>query len=286
MRKLLYFAAVFFSITVYKFEGFGEVRKVGGTWQNEILNKYSEHKESDSYFKKCNFLAGKLGEVDTDCVKHEGGGVIWGDSHAAAISMGIREVFPEIALNQLTTSGCRISFEYKSMPTFREEQCYASNGYAMKVILDKQPELVIVAQEKLHSKVDFLQLFGFMEAAGVQKLIVLGPVPQWRPSLPLAVAKSGGKIRFLESTFLDQTILEENEIASAMVEELRLGFDLEVVYVDLIGFFCAQKSDSYEHIRCNIWADFEESELIIFDYGHLTLQGSILVSDRILRAVI
>jgi hypothetical protein len=275
MKIVIYFISVLLSVSIYFSDGFRAYREISTTWQDNILTKYANYDPHDQYFSKCNLLSGTIGHYDKTCINERETDIfLWGDSHAAALSPGLREKFSDKIISQITTSGCRISFGKDDVDTFRSKQCSRSNHIAFNAIREIGPQVVIIAQEKEHSLIDLNYLVSSLESFGVKKLVIVGPVPQWRPSLPLAVVQFNEKPTYLVSKYFDRKIDKENNLMREKVSLFRKNKKMEVEYIDLISHFCRSGASNDEDYKCNVWTTPERNDLIIFDYGHLTQQGS------------
>lgn len=106
-----------------------------------------------------------------------------GDSHAQALSYGIRKhLRPQFDFYQIASSGCQphIGADTSSNGQIKVA-CDKSNDKAIAEISRLKPSLVIMAQHYDHDKNDYGKIINYLISAGVKKIIILGPVPQWRP---------------------------------------------------------------------------------------------------------
>jgi len=79
---------------------------------------------------------------------------------------------------------------------------------------------------------------------------------------------------YLVSKYFDRKIDKENNLMREKVSLFRKNKKMEVEYIDLISHFCRSGASNDEDYKCNVWTTPERNDLIIFDYGHLTQQGS------------
>ena len=112
---------------------------------------------------------------------------LWGDSHAQAWSPGLTSILPAgVSLAQVATSLCRPSFTPidTEVPGGR---CIRANEFAIAKIRELQPEVLILAQAGGHEATDWDALAAEAHRIGVKRVVVIGPVPMWIPSLPEVV---------------------------------------------------------------------------------------------------
>jgi len=231
-----------------------------------------------SYKNECNFFNGKLytakASIDENCtLEKEGKSVfLWGDSHAQALSIGVIKALPQdTAFYQVATSGCSVDLATNS--SFKVNSplnvaCNRSNQYALDNILSLKPNIVIIAQRKEHDKIPVEELSNMLLSKGIAKVIIVGPVPQWQPSLPEVIAKRhwNKDFRYLEDKGIDHSILE----LDAKLRRISYSSD-KVKYISIIKEVCIEK-------KCLVKVP-ESEELIIWDYGHLTNQGATFIAS-------
>lgn len=196
---------------------------------------------------------------------------LWGDSHAGHLSYGVRKTLPPgTTLLQVTTSSCPPSLNPMSPDPLLA--CNKSNAFALKVITERRPQVVILAQRWEHEKTDFHEIALRLKALGVSKVVLVGPVPQWQTELYKIVAN-----KFWEHTpersfeGLDPKVFETDRILKS-----RYGSDTTLTYVSPIDFFC--QSDG-----CLLYLDGDRRDgLISHDYGHLTPRSSLYLGENLL----
>ncbi|TPV62114.1 hypothetical protein FJ444_02265 [Aestuariibacter sp. GS-14] len=100
-------------------------------------------------------------------------------------------------------------------------------------------------------------------------LDVIGPTPQFYPTVPLNYVKQG-EGDFLSSYKLDKAIADTD---SAMTSILR---EYDVQYLSLFSHLCQREDDKY---RCKVVLG---DELYSFDYGHLTPKSAGVLAQSLL----
>ncbi|MYN17691.1 acyltransferase family protein [Rugamonas sp. FT107W] len=243
-------------------------------YDQKYLNLHTSH-----WIDKCN-IANALtvhGTLRTDdvCTRKsgEGGVFLWGDSHAEALSFGLRKTLPAgMPFYQVTSSGCRPSVlvvDVKQKGLYKVACDYA-NALAMKKIAENRPEIVIVAQQKNHEKTDWQEFASTLKSLGVSQVVLVGPVPQWQPSLPIVVVNRhwGDTAPYITDAALDQNIVRTNaRLKVATAHE-------NITFVPLIDSLCNNNA-----CLARVTPD---NALLLVDYGHLSEEGSLYVVKNLL----
>ena len=95
---------------------------------------------------------------------------------------------PTASLAQVTTSACKaVDRQLRSDRAGR--RCEKANRYAMESIGRLRPALVILAQSGDHAATDWEAFARRVLALGAAHVLVVGPNPVWRPSLPRIYAE-------------------------------------------------------------------------------------------------
>jgi peptidoglycan/LPS O-acetylase OafA/YrhL len=207
-------------------------------------------------------------ESDIFAPECDGGGspdvFVWGDSYAAALAAGLRET---VRVAQYTGSGCPPMADYTLK---RPPACASINRTASAQVRALKPALVILhanwlrypwldAEEDLASTLDGLR----RDLPGT-RVLVLGVVPQWSPSLPITLIRAGAALDAeLELPLLDMPRRR------ALDERLRAVADAHgAQFVPALDAFCTGE-------RCAaVLRDGAAFAPIAWDNGHLTLAGS------------
>lgn len=262
------------------------IRSMSVSDEAKYISKYSRDNYrkylTDAYRLECDFFDGdsyisKSEGIPEECTNNGVGGVfIWGDSHAQALSYGIRELFQGVNINQVATSSCRplVKEDNISSGEFKHA-CDRSNERAKKEILKIKPDVIILAQRIGHDKNNYNEILNYLHEYGVKsKLILVGPVPQWELSLPSIIAKRHFKTderKFLGNSFVDEVF----EINSA----LHLKYNGSgIKHISIIDGLCDRNG-------CIAKVDDMNTPLV-WDYGHLSLEGSKYVVDKLLKSEI
>ncbi|MGY3572036.1 acyltransferase family protein [Vibrio paucivorans] len=266
-----------------------DIRVVSTSAQSQFLNRYASHDYREkiylSYSHECNFFDYKstpnkvrtsLASYCTDFSDRKVNVLLWGDSHAQAISYGLRHIPSDLNLLQIATSSCRPSLNAAANSALKGTKfaaCKASNQFALNFIKRYQPEVVVLAQANFHEQSDFTQLAKAIKALGVQEVVLVGPTPQWRPSLPRILAK--GEYFDRSTVHIPYETLASDIEATNLALSVRYQTDKELHYLSLIDSLCDKQTGCLAKIDT-------ENTPIVWDYGHLSLKGSQYVSSELL----
>lgn len=165
----IYFVLVIFTIgsIVFLQDGVNNnIRRGANTAQSKFLNLYAtQHRNlDDAYWLKCNTYTSlnkhKTYDTAPECTDNKGnnGIFLWGDSHAEALSLGLRTVLKSqnIDFYQKTSAGCHASLEKTNKQTgIFKKACDHSNLVALTSIEAIKPDIVIIAQANQHDQTDW-----------------------------------------------------------------------------------------------------------------------------------
>lgn len=254
--------------------------------KSKFLDYYAEQYENnraEDYWLKCNpygaFKESGSYEIDSICIKDKGDGGIflWGDSHAEGLSLGIRQLAENnhIPFYQVTGAGCKPSFEdVVDMKGEFKEACNQTNKLAIKSIKSLQPKLIIIAQRNEHDKTDWNHIARQLSLISNSKILLVGPISQWHPSLPQVMIKPKHWKKgdsYISDEGLDVSIIE-TDINMRKIEPTN---NLE--YISQIDKLCVKDNGE---IKCRVTDN--NNNLLQLDYGHLSREGSKFVVSQVL----
>jgi hypothetical protein len=154
------------------------------------------------------------------------------------------------------------------------DACNRSNRFAIEQVKKLKPQVVILSQLDKRPETDWEEIADFIHAAGGGSVVVMGPLPQWRPSLPLIIAKEyWGKPHERVLIGLQTQIFEEDR---RMKEKYAQSKKLR--YVSITDHAC-----NAQGCLATVPGMNEEHNLMAADYGHLTPRGSEYVVRELLR---
>jgi peptidoglycan/LPS O-acetylase OafA/YrhL len=251
------------------------------TQQDVFLRHYknyvSEHKLSTQYRTDCSMinLNGSINPtLPESCITptQAKSVFIWGDSHAQHLYYGLRKSLPEnISLLQVASYGCA-----PSITPHGKLNCDNANARALEAITHVKPDIVVLAQRDHHENNDFDATAAQLRRLGVQHVILIGPVPQWTENLSRIYAQHylDSKPRYLDK-YLNDDIFKTDQYLRTKYEKSDA-----LTYVSAISGLCDGK-------KCITYFPTPDGyELTTFDYGHLTLEGSQFVAEKLLLPVI
>jgi peptidoglycan/LPS O-acetylase OafA/YrhL len=209
----------------------------------------------------------------TQCLPEKTKAVLWGDSYAAALYLGIRDALAPrgISLGQLTASACApiVGREAPLRP-----HCKSFNDDALPLLVTRKPGLVILAASwpTDRSAMEYLdQTTAALVSAGI-KVVVLGSLPIYKMSVPTLLA------RRIHDNTADRMSADDIEInymhaSDAALSERRNN---EVRFISIFATICPGE-------RCPLEAS--EDTPMQFDIAHLTDVGSHYFAKRLMPLI-
>jgi peptidoglycan/LPS O-acetylase OafA/YrhL len=131
---------IMISATIYSFNGVNLwIRPLSQSPQAEFIASNKNIDLAGSYYDQCNAYKSLKSRHNTDiapeCMASNGksGVFLWGDSHAQALSLGIRTYLPkEVEFYQVASSGCKPSLVDKGLTSTIGLACDSSNRLALQ----------------------------------------------------------------------------------------------------------------------------------------------------------
>jgi len=240
---------------------------------------------NDNFLDECNFFdvksfTAKHNTIPESCISPSSHSVfLWGDSHAQALSYGLRSLmsdqYPDVGYAQVASSGCRPHIGESANTTGEyKKACDRSNQYALEAMKKHKPKLVIIAQREEHEENKLVDIASQLLTYGVQNVLIVGPQPQWNIDLPRIIARKywnhvGSKIDddSFRHYLLDTNLFLENSISEKANER--------ILFASPINELCDGGTN------CTAILDKHMTPLV-FDYGHLTKEGSVFVGRQVL----
>ena len=127
-----------------------------------------------------------------------------------------------------------------------------------------------------HELTDWREMSRRILALGVTRVIVIGPSPQWRPSLPEVVATHywGGSYDRVSRGLVPEIFDVDRQLAA------QLQGTPHATYVSLLDGLCNQEG------CLAVVPDRGDRDLIAVDSGHLSPKGSVFVANQLLRPAV
>lgn len=226
----------------------------------------------DARLGEC-WLVDEKGRQDypPECTSPDTSGAILvvGDSHAARLYPGLKLVFPNTPIWQLTRSSCP--------PSGGRPLCDDMIDYAVKITREKKPRYVILFaawvnyvtewDERSSPGSDLAKTIDRFSQSGTE-VIVLGPAPTWRDSLPLIALKAKKETGYIPQRSLELNPL--NEIYDQRIGSIARNHS--ATFVSLLDRLCTQAG-------CITRVPNKPTDLMSWDYGHLTTAGAEYVAS-------
>jgi peptidoglycan/LPS O-acetylase OafA/YrhL len=213
--------------------------------------------------------------------------MLWGDSHAGHLYAGLRDAAKArgFTLVQHTFSGCPPlpGYSPKNAPL-----CATGNDWVVERIRQSPPDILIVAGYwQIYNDYGdiaakgrgLLDLAATLQRSGKSKIFVVGPVPEWNPTLPrtiLNLSREGGVMisQARASNVPDRTLAGVNLRAFAQDSVLRETFaGSDIVYLSATDALCTDAG-------CLTLTNRTTPALSVFDATHLTESGSNFLISR------
>ncbi len=243
-------------------------------WQLDILQweKYPRHlayKEGDCFLgPEQNYR-----EFKSECSSDEASILIWGDSHAAALSSGWNKLHK---LSQLTASGCPpiIDLEIPSRP-----QCYKINQHVVNKISERKYKTVVMhaywtsySEEQLKGLTSTVNQ---LRKSGVKEIVLISGVPQYQPSLPSRLLLEGTSLNSIASIKQKHIkVVERDEYLLSLINLQHITF------VNAVNIFCDKG-------YCKATTRFRDKIIpVAWDYGHLTEGGAMWFAEQINKILV
>lgn len=189
--------------------------------------------------------------------------LLMGDSHAAQYWRALQDRFPQVNLMQATASGCRPLVNGLGSKRCTDLMRYTFNEYLRSTKVDG----VILAARWTEEELPLLRQTVNHLTTSVPKVMVLGPTVEYAGTFPILLAQSylyGRDFDF--NAYLDPT---KPQLSAAIAQSLA---ETEAIYLPVIDQLCQGRT-------CVLRTP--SGQPMQFDYGHLTLEGSRLVVNKL-----
>ena len=207
-----------------------------------------------------------------------------GDSHAASLRIGLKPFLATKRINLLGSSigGCM----WSNIKIYQVRACRDINFKVFDEMARVKPDLVIIDNywSKLARTGSFEQdLLGYISELnniGITKIIVVGQIPTWGESgLPLFLLHNFAE-KGLAIPMRHPRLIIENDGPTSKQENMRsFKYPKGVTYLSMDDLLC-NREGCMTMVGPNLATD-----LIVWDYGHLTNAGSKYVSERLFAGI-
>ena len=251
------------------------MRTVSVSEKARFIQDYVDRQNNlyEPYWLKCDafsaFTQRGQSAIDASCIskRGEGGVFLWGDSHAQALSLGLRTLLTQdMPFYQVASAACRPSLEPEhGRMTPTRKACDYSNQTALQSIEALHPDIVVIAQKDGHDKTHWNDIASRLKSYGVKHIVLIGPVPQWNPSLPSVIANRhwNAADSHISDPALDRSVMAMDRATRQLVNPAQVQF------VSLIDKLCVADA-------CLVRLEDNDS-LLQIDSGHLSAEGSLYI---------
>lgn len=258
--------------------------------QDGLKNRYSKQQQdlltmleysytgNTNYESDC-FLQPEQTYLDfTDkCLVNQGANrtFIWGDSHAMALTVGVKNINENIS--QFTASACAPIYNQVFKP---RPHCLGINNHVIDLIAEYEPERVILHAYWLShiDKIDGMSttINKIKEVSSSTKIILVGSVPIWLPSLPEVLLTK----QFADDERPLYVVNDTLPKISVVDKRLRaIASDNRVQFIAPTKMLC-------ENGAClAILENKDEMQVLAWDYAHLTAEGSNLLASMLYKQI-
>jgi peptidoglycan/LPS O-acetylase OafA/YrhL len=213
-----------------------------------------------------------------------------GDSHSAALSLGVRPWAEARGINffQISSGSCSLFSDDAA-----DEDCQEYTKKTFALIQSIKPDVLLIDTHWIYgsrpkffknlghwpSYADYLMdRFRFISGLGLKQVIVIGQMPTWKTDLPailiLQFVSRGQEIPVKTRVDLEPNSLDMD------ARMRKLDYPKQFEYLSLTDLFC-------DPAGCMTSVGPEmRTDLVVWDYGHLTSAGAKFVIDRKLGSMI
>ncbi|MDQ3523674.1 MAG: acyltransferase [Chloroflexota bacterium] len=197
--------------------------------------------------------------------------LIWGDSHAAALSFGFRNKYSNVI--QYTAGGCPpllgVSVSWRPM-------CEGINNFIAEQVKQHKPsEILLHANWLLYEEqkplvsikntIDYIRVH-----SPHSRITIVGGVPQYRPSLPSLMMSKG--LRLDNGIYLESH--SYRNLSRLDREFIVFSQEHGTEFFSALSAFC-------DGNNCQVTSEYDGVIMpTAWDYGHLTTAGSVFLMSR------
>jgi peptidoglycan/LPS O-acetylase OafA/YrhL len=251
------------------------------TGNQKVLLDYHKYDRKEAYREGSCFLEPdqKYSDFKDECFspdERRDSIILWGDSHSAALSYGLKKNLPN--MTQLTASGCTPLIGYNPIT---RPHCMDINNWVLRKIEQLKPNSIILHANwsdplniiEAGLKEGLLGTISDIRSVSPKtRIIIIGGVPQWNPSLPTLLVKRNIELR--EMTYVHSQNYKKIKITDNVLSMVANENDL--TFISLLDVYCKNEECLSSVKTGNIYEPFA------WDYGHLTRSSSSLVSEEVI----
>ena len=201
--------------------------------------------------------------------------LVWGDSHAAAFSYGLRKNFSNIS--QYTASGCPpilgVGVSWRPM-------CEGINKFVFEEISRKKPKTIIlhanwILYDDQKPVVNLVNTFEYIrDVSPLSKIILVGGVPQYAPSLPTFMVNR--RVTLANNAKLVSPSYVKIASLDSQISDVAASFGVD---------FFSPLNSLCDAVGCLVSSRYEGRLMpTAWDYGHLTSAGSVHLATKFMSS--
>jgi hypothetical protein len=251
----------------------------------QLLNYREEEHISGWRSETCFLNSEQDGDSFSGCVDSAPKGaplvVLWGDSHAADLYPGIRylQANSRFRLAQFTATACPPIINLESP---KRKACRNISDHVVRNIQELKPDTVILAAQYWFltsnvARTNIAETISILKHAGVRRVLLVGPNPEWLPSEPrLVLTRTQTKMRNKIPERITDPLTEK---AVNGDRELRVLAEASgAIYLSPLENLC-DRSGCLTRVEVAGHVD-----LLSFDTNHLTTIGSESLANSLLNS--
>ncbi len=210
--------------------------------------------------------------------------ILLGNSHSASLSLGLRPLLDQSGVNFLQVSAAWCE------PTSNNDDdrtCRDINDLVLNRISDLKPDLVILDSHWLVASqppyfigggdyfAHVVEKLNDLERRGAKRLIVVGQMPTWNPSLPQSIA-----LNFV----LNNEPIPQRTFLSVAPDSLQMDATMRAINYPPNVTYLSMKDALCDDAGCltTIGPNLDQ-DLVLWDYSHLTQKGSEFVTHSLIE---
>jgi peptidoglycan/LPS O-acetylase OafA/YrhL len=199
---------------------------------------------------------------------------LWGDSHAAHLYAGLKSTLgSDVRLTEQTAAACAPMLGHKRL---KSPACPEINEHGFRRIVTEKPDRVILAGRWSNNRWELLgPTIDSLKAAGIRRIVLVGPVPEWSRDLPVVIYNDYRANRSNTiPTRLKPSSFKVGRELDRQMREFAAARSIE--YESPISILCTAEG-------CLTMLGSEPKQMVAFDFNHFTLAGSSYVASRFAR---
>jgi hypothetical protein len=204
---------------------------------------------------------------------------IWGDSYARALWFGTAKApeFEQYKIRQATAASCP---PLRDPPIALNTACGDVARYTLIRLAAMRPQtIVLFARWQYYAKngTDVAGEIGDAIRAlnaAKHRVIVVGPIPEWTPTLPQRLFQAS----FLRGGYVPDRLDDSSHAAGIELDDRLAAAAAKAgaAYVSLFKAWCNSAGCSTLVYRDG------RAEMVVYDHGHLTVMGAEWIASRVL----